>query len=79
MFKVARKSPDMINAADEGTTPGLEEAMSDLSADFAFIEECVERLSRMGVTKEKEALVLVLEMGTMITEMINKLTEAVQE
>ena len=62
-----------IRASSDSDSP-LETNISDLKADFDYIMDGMEKLSRMGSDKEKEALSISLELSGMLTDINNQIS-----
>ena len=67
-----------IRAASDSESP-LKTSMDELEADFDYIMNGLEKLSRMGADKEKEALSVALELSSMLTEINNEISNLIIE
>lgn len=67
-----------IRAASDSESP-LKTNMDELEADFDYIMDGLEKLSRMGADKEKEALSVSLELSGMLTDINNQISNLIIE
>lgn len=68
----------MILAATEGNE-ALDDAIKDLEADFDYIIEGLEKLSRTSTDKGKEALSIALELSQDLVNINNSISNAIIE
>ena len=68
----------LIFAASEPDS-ALKDNISDLEADFDYIIDGLDKLSRMGSAKEKDALSVSLELSEMLTDINNKISNLMIE
>ena len=68
----------MILAAIEGNE-ALDDAIKDLEADFDYIIEGLEKLSRTSTDKGKEALSIALELSQNLVNINNSISNAIIE
>lgn len=68
----------MILAATEGNE-ALDDAIKDLEADFDYIIEGLEKLSRTSTDKGKEALSIALELSQNLVNINNSISNAIIE
>ena len=68
----------MILAATEGNE-ALDDAIKDLEADFDYIIEGLEKLSRTSTDKGKEALSIALEFSQNLVNINNSISNAIIE
>lgn len=68
----------MILAATEGNE-ALDNAIKDLEADFDYIIEGLEKLSRTSTDKGKEALSIALELSQNLVNINNSISNAIIE
>lgn len=68
----------MILAATEGNE-ALDDAIKDLEADFDYIIEGLEKLSRTSADKGKEALSIALELSQNLVNINNSISNAIIE
>ena len=69
----------VLGAEDDSATGGYDDSVDNLKADFDYVIEGLDKMSRMGGAKEKEALALVLEFSASVTNMINSVAGSVTE
>lgn len=67
-----------IKAAAESDS-ALETNIGELKADFDYIVDGLEKLSRMSTDKEKEALSVSLELSGMLSDINNKISNLIIE
>lgn len=72
------KMKRMILAATEGNE-ALDDAIKDLEADFDYIIEGLEKLSRTSTDKGKEALSIALELSQNLVNINNSISNAIIE
>lgn len=72
------KMKRMILAATEGNE-ALDDAIKDLEADFDYIIEGLEKLSRTSADKGKEALSIALELSQNLVNINNSISNAIIE
>lgn len=68
----------LIFAASESDS-ALKDNISDLEADFDYIIDGLDKLSRMSSAKEKEALSVSLELSEMLVNINNKISNLMIE
>lgn len=78
LIKAGSSNQRAIRAADDGN-PALDDAMSDMKADFDYVMDGLDRMSRMGGDSSKRALSLALEFNASIGNMISTVANEVGE